>query len=241
MKTDSKQSVPSLLTTEQMVANEDEEIYILKVPNTLSSSSILTLDMNLKSPNTRVFVQDKEFSPLLAKVGETRNLVGQNDKDKYSPAVDELKGIVTLRESVKVPPIPIVKIPPPYKVPHPQNLVTRHPIYGRVGLEQNFLKRKREDVAEIKNDDSDVEPVKKKKKKKNKVKETEVTETQSKVENNNVVETLEDNKMEHTKKKKKKDKDIEEVKEIEQKEREERICDTKKSKKKKKHKNKTNE
>ena len=85
MKADSKQPVATLLTTEQMVTNEDEEVYILKVPNTLSSSSILTLDMNIKSPNTRVFVQDKEFSPLFTKVGETKTLVGQSVKNKFSP------------------------------------------------------------------------------------------------------------------------------------------------------------
>ena len=47
MKADSKPPVATLLTTEQITAvNEDEEVYILKVPNTLSSSSILSLSLS---------------------------------------------------------------------------------------------------------------------------------------------------------------------------------------------------
>ena len=239
MKPDSKQPVASLLTTEQITANEDEEVYILKVPNTLSSSSILTLDMNIKSPNTRVFVQDKEFSPLLTKLGEKKTLVGQNDKNKYSPAVVELKGIITLRESVKVPPVPIVEIPPAYKVPHPQNLVTRHPIYGKVGLEPNILKRKHEDEIDVKREDIEAIPSKKKKKKKDKEAEI-VPEKELKIENNNVPETKDENGIEPAKKKKKKDK-VKETQEeaVDIKEEEDIICDNNKSKKKKKHKNKS--
>ena len=242
MKPDSKQPVASLLTTEQITANEDEEVYILKVPNTLSSSSILTLDMNIKSPNTRVFVQDKEFSPLLTKLGEKKTLVGQNDKNKYSPAVVELKGIITLRESVKVPPVPIVEIPPAYKVPHPQNLVTRHPIYGKVGLEPNILKRKHEDEIDVKREEvNDIEAVPSKKKKKKKDKEAEIVpEKELKIENNNVPETKDENGIEPAKKKKKKDK-VKETQEeaVDIKEEEDIICDNNKSKKKKKHKNKS--
>ena len=242
MKQDSKQPVASLLTTELITANEDEEVYILKVPNTLSSSSILTLDMNIKSPNTRVFVQDKEFSPLLTKLGEKKTLVGQNDKNKYSPAVVELKGIITLRESVKVPPVPIVEIPPAYKVPHPQNLVTRHPIYGKVGLEPNILKRKHEDEIDVKLEVvNDIEAVPSKKKKKKKDKEAEIVpEKELKIENNNVPETKDENGIEPAKKKKKKDKVKETLEEtVDIKEEEDIICDNNKSKKKKKHKNKS--
>ena len=204
MKPDSKQPVATLLTTEQIAANEDEEIYILKVPNTLSSSSILSLDMNLKTPNTRVFVQDKEFSPLLAKVGETKTLVGQSHKNKFSPAVVELKGIITLRESVKVPPIPKVEIPPAYKVPHPQNLVTRHPIYGRVDLEPNILKRKNADDIDVKSEtrnDNEAVPGKKKKRKKDRESE-DANEQELKLDNNNVSDVKEEDGIEPSKKEK---------------------------------------
>jgi len=236
MKADSKQPVATLLTTEQMVTNEDEEVYILKVPNTLSSSSILTLDMNIKSPNTRVFVQDKEFSPLLTKVGETKTLVGQSDKNKFSPAAVELKGIITLRESVRVPPVPRVEIPPDYKVPHPQNLVTRHPIYGRVGLEQNNLKRKNDDVIAVKSESvNDTETVPSKKKKRKKDKDSEIV---NEVDNNNVTDTKDENGSLEPSKKKKKKKDSERTEAIDIKEEEDTNCDANKSKKKKKHKNK---
>merc|ERR1740129_1991765 len=218
-----------LLTTEQITAvNDDEEVYILKVPNTLSSSSILTLDMNIKSPNTRVFVQDKEFSPLLTKVGETKTLVGQNDNNKFSPAAVELKGIITLRESVRVPPVPRVEIPPEYKVPHPQNLVTRHPIYGRVGLEPNILKRKNDDVIGVKSESvNDTETMPSKKKKRKKDKESEIVHE---IDNNNVTDTKDEN--EPTKKKKKKKKDPEQEEAIEIKVEEDTNCDANKSKKK---------
>ena len=60
-----KATVPSILSKEQLVTNsEDEEIYILRVPNTLTSSSILSLDMNLKSPN-RIVVQDKNILTII--------------------------------------------------------------------------------------------------------------------------------------------------------------------------------
>ena len=236
MKADSKQSVATLLTTEQMVTNADEEVYILKIPNTLSSSSILTLDMNIKSPNTRVFVQDKEFSPLLTKVGETKTLVGQSDKNKFSPAAVELKGIITLRESVRVPPVPRVEIPPDYKVPHPQNLVTRHPIYGRVSLEQTNLKRKNDDVIAVKSESvNDTETVPSKKKKRKKDKDSEIV---NEVDNNNVTDTKDENGSLEPAKKKKKKKDSEQAEAIEIKEEEDTNCDANKSKKKKKHKNK---
>lgn len=242
MKPDSKQPVATLLTTEQIAANEDEEVYILKVPNTLSSSSILSLDMNLKTPNTRVFVQDKEFSPLLTKVGETKTLVGQSHKNKFSPAVVELKGIITLRESVKVPPIPKVEIPPAYKVPHPQNLVTRHPIYGRVDLEPNILKRKNADDIDVKSEtrnDNEAVPGKKKKRKKDRESE-DANEQELKLDNNNVSEIKEEDGTEPSKKKKKKDKDIEQQEKANGiREEEDIICDNNKSKKKKKHKNKS--
>ena len=238
MKADSKQPVATLLTTEQITAvNEDEEVYILKVPNTLSSSSILTLDMNIKSPNTRVFVQDKEFSPLLTKVGETKTLVGQNDNNKFSPAAVELKGIITLRESVRVPPVPRVEIPPEYKVPHPQNLVTRHPIYGRVGMEPNILKRKNEDGVSVKSESvNETKTMPSKKKKRKKDKESEIV---NEIDNNNVTDTKAENgSLEPAKKKKKKKKDSEQVEAIEIKEEEDTNCDANKSKRKKKHKNK---
>ena len=168
----SNKTVPSLLRAEHLL-NEDEEIYVLKVPKTLSSKSIMDLEMNLKSPN-RIFVEHKDFSPIVTKESDPKAILGQMKKDTYSPSVVEVKGIVKLRESVQVPPVPKVEIPAPYKVPHPQNLVTRHPIYGRHGAEQLTKKRKLEDIVDIKlegdnmesNDVVEETPLKKKKKKK---------------------------------------------------------------------------
>ena len=80
-----KAPVPSILSKEQLVTdNEDEEIYILRVPNTLTSSSIMSLDMNLKSPN-RIIVQEKEFSPIVAKDVETKSVLGQMTYTQYPP------------------------------------------------------------------------------------------------------------------------------------------------------------
>ena len=213
-----KAPVPSILSKDQLVTdNEDEEIYILRVPNTLTSSSIMSLDMNLKSPN-RIIVQDKEFSPIVAKDVETKSVLGQIKKDKYSPTVLKLKGIVTLRESVKVPAIPKVEIPQPYKVPHPQNLVSRHPIYGRLDIGskrkveesvENFgdnvhsssKKKKKSEAVDIvpttKEEDVVETPFPKKKKKKDKVKCEEELE---------VKEEVDDTQTPVAKKKKKKDK-----------------------------------
>merc|ERR1712227_791793 len=121
-------------------------------------------------------------------MGDTKCVLGQKKKDKYSPTVLKLKGIVTLRESVKVPAIPKVEIPQPYKVPHPQNLVSRHPIYGRLDIGskrkveesvENFgdsvhssykkEKVKCEEELEVKEEVDDTQtPVAKKKKKKDK-------------------------------------------------------------------------
>merc|ERR1712227_6812 len=123
-------------------------------------------------------------------MGDTKCVLGQKKKDKYSPTVLKLKGIVTLRESVKVPAIPKVEIPQPYKVPHPQNLITRHPIYGRLDL---GMKRKCEDGVDNTGDEVD----NRKKKKKNKHKE-DATEI--------VLDSKEDIENPTQKKKKKKDK-----------------------------------
>merc|ERR1711934_374603 len=142
-------------------------------------------------------------------------------------------GIITLRESVRVPPVPRMEIPPEYKVPHPQNLVTRHPIYGRVGLEPSILKRKNYDVIGVKSEsvnETEIVPNKKKKRKKDK---------ESEIDNNNVTDTKDENgSLEPAKKKKKKKKDSVQEEAIEIKEEQDTNCDSNKSKKKKKHKNK---
>merc|ERR1712113_1193022 len=135
-----KSKVPAILSNEQLAASKDDEIYIVRIPNTLSTASIMNLDMNLKSPN-RIIVENKEFSPVVVKDVSSNSVLGPNESS-YSPTVLKVKGIVTLRESVKVPPIPKVEIPKPYKVPHPKGLVERHPIYGRQdALESRNLKR----------------------------------------------------------------------------------------------------
>merc|ERR1711934_701882 len=135
-------------------------------------------------------------------------------------------GIITLRESVRVPPVPRMEIPPEYKVPHPQNLVTRHPIYGRVGLEPNILKRKNYDVIGVKSESvNETETVPSKKKKRKKDKESEIVHE---IDNNNVTDTKDENgSLEPAKKKKKKKKESEEAVEI--KEEEDTNCDPNKS------------
>merc|ERR1712227_1068071 len=131
-------------------------------------------------------------------MGDTKCVLGQKKKDKYSPTVLKLKGIVTLRESVKVPAIPKVEIPQPYKVPHPQNLVSRHPIYGRLEIGskrkvENFgdnvhsssKKKKKSEAVDIvpttKEEDVVETPFSKKKKKKDKVKCEEELEVKEEV------------------------------------------------------------
>merc|ERR1712058_159143 len=98
---------------------------------------------------------------------------------------------------VKVPPIPKVEIPKPYKVPHPKDLVERHPIYGRQDApESKNLKRQADEEMVIKTEDEPV-PKKKKKKDKSREQETEVEVKDIDVQSESV----------HvTKKKKKKDK-----------------------------------
>ena len=161
--------VPAILSNEQLASSKDDEIYIVRIPNTLSTSSILSLDMNLKSPN-RILVEKKEFSPIVTKDVPDKSIFGPS-LSSNSPSVLKVKGIVMLRESVKVPPIPKVEIPKPYKVPHPKDLVERHPIYGRQdALESRNLKRPVDEDLYIKTED---EPVPKKKKKKEKKKDLE--------------------------------------------------------------------
>ena len=155
MVVNKSKSTPSLISPEQL-SNEDEEIYIVRLPITLTASSIMSLDLNLKSPS-RINVQNKEFSPIVIKDLQSKSVVTPQKSDKFSASVLDVKGIVTLRESVQVPPIPKVEIPQPYKVPHPQNLVERHPIYGRQGVAGDKRKLDGEEPEE------DVKPKKKKK------------------------------------------------------------------------------
>merc|ERR1719474_1183857 len=136
----------------------------------------MNLDMNLKSPN-RILVENKEFSPVVVKDVSSNSVLGPNESS-YSASVLKVKGIVTLRESVKVPPIPKVEIPKPYKVPHPKDLVERHPIYGRQDApESKNLKRQADEEIDIKTEDEPVPKKKKKKKDKSREKETEVQVT----------------------------------------------------------------
>jgi hypothetical protein len=65
----------------------------------------------------------------------------------------EVAGVVTVREAVAVPGMPVITVPERYRVPMPQGLMGgRHPIYGT-----NLGKTKTEDCTE--------EPKKKKSKK----------------------------------------------------------------------------
>ena len=85
--------------------------------------------------------------------------------------------MIRLTESVIVPSTPTIKAPADYKVPHPENLVSRHPIYGRIHTSENIdedskaASKRKMLVTEVKLEDGEV-PHKKKKKKDKKNDET---------------------------------------------------------------------
>ena len=153
----------SLLTSEQL-KTEDEELFIIRVPSSIADSALRSLDFDLKSPE-RVSMDDKVFSPIVDKDVPSTPVILADEKGKFGVNVASLKGIITLRESVIVPRLPKLEIPPDSRVPPPPPLVCRHPIYGRkvaVKREMEQQKIKTEENVE------DQPPPKKKKKKKDK-------------------------------------------------------------------------
>ena len=160
-----KNKIGSLLTANQLNKSEHEEIYLVRVPVRLKDSTLPHINLNLKSPD-RITLQDKVFSPVLDKDVETKTMVVSNKSQEFGQQCVMLKGIITLRESVVVPSIPKLEIPPDSRVAPPPPLVTRHPIYGRSAV----LKRNIDEV-EVKVEEDQLEdsaPPKKKKKKKDK-------------------------------------------------------------------------
>ena len=161
-----KAKLKSLLTSEQL-KTEDEELFVIRVPSSIADSDLRRLDFDLKSPE-RINVDDKIFSPILDKDVTTKPVILADEKGKFGLNVASVKGIITLRESVIVPRLPKLEIPPDSKVPPPPPLVCRHPIYGR-----NVVAVKRElEQPEIKTEEEpgDEPAAKKKKKKKDKKK-----------------------------------------------------------------------
>ena len=162
-----KGKLKSLLTSEQLQA-EDEELFVIRVPASIANSALRSLDFDLKSP-VRINVDNKVFSPILDKDVTSKPVILTDEKRKFGLNVASVKGIITLRESVIVPRLPKLEIPPDSQVPPPPPLVTRHPIYGR-----NVAVKREMEQLEIKTEenlgDLDQPAAKKKKKKKDKKK-----------------------------------------------------------------------
>jgi len=160
-----KGPVQGLLTQDQITP--DTEVYLIRVPTSVSVPDLQNMDINLKSPD-RIFIGETQFSPVVTK-GEhgagPKTFILPNKKGVPSPLVVEVKGIVTLREAVQVPKVPNIEIPPPYKVPAPGDSVVRHPIYGR-DLEVRKRSWEEVDVKKEAEVEEGVEEKKAKKKKK---------------------------------------------------------------------------
>ena len=169
-----KGPIKGLLTKEQITS--ETEVYLIRVPTSVPVSALYNMDINLKSPG-RIFVGEQQFSPVVNKDNHAagpKTFILPSKKGAPSPMTVEVKGIVTLREAVQVPAVPKLKIPPPYKVPAPAEMVVRHPIYGR---EMGERKRSWEEVevkteAGVEDEDSENKRAKKKKKKEKKRKES---------------------------------------------------------------------
>ena len=158
---------PSLLRTDQLL-KEDEEVYIVQVPKSFKSASLMNLDINLKNPGT-VVVDKREYVPVVTKVDGVKTLLASKNQ-KMSTTGFEVKSIVRLTESVIVPSNPTIEVPPDHRVPHPENLVSRHPIYGRLNTSQEICKKaskRRKEEFEVKQEEDEVPKKKKKKKDKN--------------------------------------------------------------------------
>ena len=131
-------------------------MYLIKVPTSVASSELknVEIDLSTNSPE-RVQFGNTKFSPIVSKnkSGPTAMIL-PDKKGKQFPALVDVKGIVTLRESIKVPLIPKIDIPEPYKVPPPEDPVLRHPIYGLVSQEESN-KMPLEDNVKIKEEITD--------------------------------------------------------------------------------------
>ena len=160
-----KGNLKSLLTSGQL-KTDDEELFVIRVPTSIQDSALRRLDFDLKSPE-RIKVDDKVFSPILDKDVKSKPVILADEKGKFGLNVAAMKGIITLRESVIVPRLPKMEIPPDSQVPPPPPLVARHPIYGR----NVAVKRELEQLEIKKEGDLEEQPaIKKKKKKKDKKK-----------------------------------------------------------------------
>lgn len=155
-----KGKLRSLLTSEQL-KTKDEELFVIRVPKSIEKSALRNFEFNVKSPE-RIKVDDKVFSPILDKDVKSKPVILANEKGKFGLNVAKVKGIITLRESVIVPRLPKLEIPPDSKVAPPPPLTTRHPIYGR----NVAFKREMEQMEIKKEEEGEDQPAAKKKKKK---------------------------------------------------------------------------
>ena len=161
-------TLPGLLTADQI--DEETEVYLLRAPSNIPVQNLNNLDINLRSPD-KIEVGDHHYSPILSKGekgSDLKTIIMPNRQGKPTPISMQVKGIVTLRESIKVPPVPKIEVPTPYKVPAPGETVLRHPIYGK---EWPGMKRPIDDNGcklEFVDDHDTQSPAKKKKKKKDK-------------------------------------------------------------------------
>ena len=155
-----KAKLKSLLTSEQLNIDE-EELFVIRGPASLTDSGLRSLDFVLKSPE-RIKVDDQVFSPILDKNVKSKPIVLSDEKGNFGLNVASVKGIITLRESVIVPRLPKLEIPPDTKVPPPPPLSARHPIYGR----NVAVKRELEQLEIKKEEGLEEQPAAKKKKKK---------------------------------------------------------------------------
>ena len=155
-----KVKLKSLLTSGQL-RTEDEELFVIRVPSSIEKSALSSLDFDLKSPE-RIRLADKMFSPILDKDVKSKPVILADEKGKFGLNVAPVKGIITLRESVIVPRLPKLEIPPDSKVAPPPPLTTRHPIYGR----NVAFKREMEQMEIKKEEEGEDQPAAKKKKKK---------------------------------------------------------------------------
>ena len=153
--------ISTLVTLVDMEITDDDEVYILQAPRSLKSSSVLSIDINLKAPK-KLVLENREYIPVLNQDDQMKTLVGRLS-EQYKSKTVEIKNIIKLREAVHVPVTPTVAVPEPYKVLPPDNLIKRHPIYGKT-----ITKRKIGTAVEVMKEELDEQPKKKKKKKKDK-------------------------------------------------------------------------
>lgn len=116
----------------------DDEVWLLQVPADLNADALHNQVMNFsKKSKVRYDIKGVRYASKVEKQKSKLPMLLPDESGNLHPMAVDCKGQVTLIESIEVPAIGEIKIPPKEYVQQPENFKVRHPFFGPVKIESH--------------------------------------------------------------------------------------------------------